>query len=86
MDDPGAERILRPRAGSDTGDVKLPEQADTEKNLNCLAGELFTMFARFEYALKAAGFHKGDGAAEPNWRSFAESVTCPSSTSLPTRS
>src|SRR3546814_16383064 len=46
-----------------------------EDDLNRLAGEVFTNFARFEYALKAAGFHKGDGAAEPNWRSFAESVS-----------
>lgn len=43
--------------------------------LNDLAGELFTTFARFEYALKAAGFHKGDGAAESDWRSFAKSVS-----------
>ncbi|AZN70064.1 hypothetical protein D5400_01155 [Georhizobium profundi] len=42
--------------------------------LNELASELFRTFARFEYALKAAGFHRGEGAAEPNWRSFAESI------------
>ena len=35
---------------------------------------MFRIFARFEYALKAAGLHNGDGAAEPNWRAFAESV------------
>lgn len=42
--------------------------------LDDLAIEMFRTFARFEYALKASGFHYGDGAAEPNWRSFAESV------------
>ncbi len=43
--------------------------------LDHLAGELFRTFSRFEYALKASGFHKGNGDAEANWRSFAESVT-----------
>lgn len=43
--------------------------------LNRLAGEMFRTFARFEYALKAAGFHNGNGAAQPNWRIFAESVS-----------
>jgi hypothetical protein len=46
----------------------MPQQLDR------LATEMFRTFARFEYALKAAGFHNGDGAAEANWRSFAESV------------
>ena len=41
--------------------------------LDCLAFEFFRTFARFEYALKVTGFHYGDGAAEPNWRAFAES-------------
>jgi len=45
-----------------------------ETELNRLAAELFRTFARFEYALKAAGFHKGDGAAEANWREFAVST------------
>jgi hypothetical protein len=45
-----------------------------DDKLNRLAGEMLTTFARFEYALKAAGFHKGEGTAEPNWRSFAESI------------
>jgi len=43
-------------------------------SLDDLSIEMFRTFARFEYALKAAGFHCGDGRAEPNWRSFAESV------------
>lgn len=46
-----------------------------EQELNRLATELFKTFSRFEYSLKASGFHKGDGNAEPNWRAFAESVT-----------
>ena len=45
-----------------------------DDKLNRLAGEMLTTFARFEYALKAAGFHKGEGTAEPNWRLFAESI------------
>lgn len=44
------------------------------EDLDRLAADLFRTFARFEYALKAAGFHNGDGAAQPNWRSFAEPV------------
>ncbi|WP_311761731.1 hypothetical protein [Paracoccus broussonetiae] len=43
-------------------------------DLDALAAGLFKTFARFEYALKAAEFHKGEGAAEANWRTFAESV------------
>lgn len=45
-----------------------------ENELNKLAADLFRTFARFEYALKAAGFHKGDGKAEANWREFAVST------------
>jgi hypothetical protein len=44
------------------------------KALDRVAHELFRTFARFEYALKATGFHNGDGTAEPNWRLFAESI------------
>lgn len=29
-------------------------------------------FAAFEQALKAAGFHHGDGSARPNWMEFAD--------------
>lgn len=43
--------------------------------LDCLAVELFKKFARIEYALKAAGFHNGEGRAEPNWDTFASSVS-----------
>lgn len=38
------------------------------------AARLFKTFARFEYALKAANFHHGDGAAQPNWTAFAASI------------
>ena len=46
-----------------------------EATLNKLAIEMFKTFSRFEYALKAAGFHNGEGKAEPNWRAFSESIT-----------
>jgi hypothetical protein len=42
--------------------------------LDRLARELFTTFARFENALKASGFHCGDGDANPDWTAFARSV------------
>ena len=45
-----------------------------EVKLNELSLELFRMFARFEYALKAAGYHEGNGEAKPDWRRFAESI------------
>lgn len=44
------------------------------QNLDTLAVELFRVFSRTEYALKASGFHKGDGAAEANWDNFALAV------------
>lgn len=46
----------------------------SEEVLNQLAINLFRKFARFEYALKAAGFHKGEGDAEPDWLRFALSI------------
>jgi hypothetical protein len=45
-----------------------------DDDLDQLATRVFREFARFEYALKAAGFHNGNGPAEPNWRKFAESI------------
>lgn len=46
--------------------------------LDHLAIELFRTFARFEYALKAAGFYQrpsaGDDAAQPDWKAFAATV------------
>lgn len=43
-----------------------------EESLNELAVEMFRTFSRFEYALKATGFH--NGKAEPNWRAFSASI------------
>ncbi len=45
-----------------------------DAELNNSATEMFRLFARFEYALKATGFHKGDGNAEADWLAFAASV------------
>lgn len=45
-----------------------------DEALHRLAAEFFYVFARMEYALKASGFHYGDGPAEPNWTDFAKSV------------
>ncbi len=42
--------------------------------LDRLAGEMLQTFARFEYALKAAGFNAGDGDAKADWTAFARSV------------
>lgn len=42
--------------------------------LDRLAGKMVQTFSRFEYALKAAGFHTGEGDANSNWRDFALSV------------
>ncbi|WP_230432447.1 hypothetical protein [Plesiomonas shigelloides] len=44
------------------------------QNLDQLATEFFKVFSRSEYALKAAGFHNGDGNAMANWATFAEAV------------
>jgi hypothetical protein len=38
------------------------------------AARLFMTFARFEYALKRAGFHRGEGKAEPHWTNFALAI------------
>jgi hypothetical protein len=58
-----------PRSGA--ADPSFP----SVEQLTRLANEMFKKFARIEYALKAAGFHCGDGEALPNWRAFAESQT-----------
>lgn len=46
----------------------------TTGSLNDLAIQLFQAFSRTEYALKAAGYHNGDGNAEANWQKFALAV------------
>lgn len=43
-------------------------------HLDQLAGKLFNVFSRTEYALKAAGYNNGDGEAVANWRNFALAV------------
>lgn len=43
-------------------------------DINRLAIDFFVLFSRMEYALKASGFHKGNGRAEANWTSFANSI------------
>ena len=45
-----------------------------EAELDALSLQVFRIFARCEYALKAAGFHNGEGNAEANWRNFAISI------------
>lgn len=47
---------------------------DLEAQFNDLSVEVFRVFARFEYALKAAGFHDGEGEAKPNWERYACSI------------
>jgi hypothetical protein len=37
------------------------------QQLDQLAIETFRTFARFEYSLKAAGFHNANGDAKPDW-------------------
>lgn len=44
------------------------------QHLDKLAAELFHVFSRTEYSLKAAGFNNGEGVAEANWRKFALAV------------
>ena len=44
------------------------------EHLDDLASQLFQVFSRTEYALKASGYNHGDGAAEANWRKFAQAV------------
>ncbi len=43
--------------------------------LHSIAAEFFQVFSRSEYALKASGYNKGDGAAEPNWKKFALAIS-----------
>ncbi len=47
---------------------------DLEAQFNNLSVQVFRKFARFEYALKAAGFHYGEGKAKPNWEKYACSI------------
>ncbi|MFC1833865.1 hypothetical protein ACFL2Q_03910 [Thermodesulfobacteriota bacterium] len=45
-----------------------------QQHLDDLAYQLFHVFSRTEYALKAAGYNCGEGAAKANWRRFALAV------------
>lgn len=45
-----------------------------DQDLYSLAADFFCVFSRTEYALKASGFNKGDGPAEPNWIKFATAL------------
>jgi hypothetical protein len=60
----------------------------SDRELNQVASNFFRVFSRAEYALKASGFHKGDGNAEANWGAFASEVSglidSPSNESLAT--
>ena len=47
---------------------------DSEAQFNDLSLRMFRKFARFEYALKATGFHCGEGEAKPNWKKYACSI------------
>lgn len=47
---------------------------ELEAQFNNLSLELFRVFARFEFALKATGFHCGEGDAKPNWQKYASSI------------
>jgi len=52
----------------------LSNKMTKHQHLDELAKELFQVFSRTEYALKATGFNNGDGPAEANWRNFALTV------------
>ncbi len=42
--------------------------------LDTLSFDFFKLFSRFEYSLKAAHFHTGEGNANPNWTTFAQDI------------
>jgi len=46
-----------------------------DEELHNIASEFFRAFSRAEYALKASGFHRGDGNAEANWDAFSKEVS-----------
>ncbi|MEQ8961830.1 MAG: hypothetical protein RLP02_28540, partial [Coleofasciculus sp. C2-GNP5-27] len=46
----------------------------SKKQFDDLAMALFKEFARFEYALKATGFHCGNGEANSDWQKFSRSI------------
>lgn len=52
----------------------MNENATEEHYLDHLALQFLKKFARIECALKASGFHNGDGDARANWDTFATSL------------
>lgn len=50
------------------------DESVTEQDLDRLAFKFLKEFARIECALKASGFHNGDGDAKANWDTFANSI------------
>jgi hypothetical protein len=48
-------------------DNEMPVSVTTGMSLDELGLTMFQTFARMEYALKAAGYHQGDGDAKPDW-------------------
>ncbi len=50
----------------------LDEIASQESATLQLAKEFFVIFSRFEYALKQAGFVRGNNHVQPDWNRFAE--------------
>ncbi|MFH1445979.1 MAG: hypothetical protein ABIG43_01020 [Chloroflexota bacterium] len=40
-----------------------------------LVHQFFSLFSKFEYALKMAGIHNASGNAEADWTAFAESIS-----------
>ncbi len=49
-------------------------KVSTNGNLDRLAIKLFKVFSKTEYALKASGYHCGDGKAKANWPKFSIAV------------
>ena len=52
----------------------LPKIGSMMNKLDALSFEFFKLFSRFEYSLKAASFHTGEGNANPNWTTFAQDI------------
>jgi hypothetical protein len=48
--------------------------SDAKLEFDRLSMDLFRVFARFEYALKATGYHNAEGDAKPDWEAFANSI------------
>lgn len=45
-----------------------------QENFDEVACRMFKSFSRLEYALKATGFHRGEGDAQPNWVLFSQEI------------